>query len=584
VRVRGRSVWVATEDLGGDLSQLTLCSDVDWLWSAVRQRLRATWPSIGRARAGAVAPRHGLIVDLLNARSRKRANPVRGDASADLNREQRNAVRAILTSAVVYLWGPPGTGKTTTLASAVTELVAGERTVLVVTPSNAAADVVAQRIAERLACHTRFDHGLVVRYGSGTGRLLRSLWGDRLVPAQIANRLRGESGYTCRTDPQRHADRAVAIERALATLTGKYGGAACPLLRETGRRVIRSLRLRASAPQSPTPLWVVPEAVTRNAAVVVTTAHQLAIASPVAARMYDTVIVDEAGQASLPLVLLAAAHAREAVVVAGDPRQLPPPVQAREPTVRQLLGEDVFTLSGAVLRTRSAATCMLVEQHRMAPRISALVSAVWYNGKLRPHTSVLTRSAHPLQRAHGPLLFVCTHASAPQVVRTAGNSRRNSVHVQTVREVVAHLDRAGLLPRSTSMLITSPFRAQTSGLARAVGRFTASTVHSAQGGEADVVVLDLTDARGASVSQFLSAALLGEDGSRLLNVAASRARYVLIVVGDFAHLKTHGGAVVREFLRQVEQTGNALELPTKAAGPELVRDRPSESGRSRGAR
>lgn len=577
VKTRGRNVWVVTGDLGGDLNQLILRSEVDWLWASVRRRLREIWPASGRQNHWTVAPNHTLIVDLLNARPRKRANPVHGSASnADLNREQGAAVRAILTTGVTFLWGPPGTGKTTTLAAAVEALVARERTVLVVASSNASTDVIAAQIAQRLSCHPDFDRGLIVRHGSGTGRQLRSQWGDRLVPEDVADRMTRESGYTCGANPQRHIDRAASLGGALTNLAAR-DGQACPVLTETGRRVIRSLQLRANAPHSSAPVPTSPARVTLGARVVVTTAHQLCGDSAVV-RAYDTVIVDEAGQASLPLVLLAAAHAQQAIVVAGDPRQLPPPVQSREPEVKRLLGEDLFSLSGAVSRGASGATRMLVEQHRMAPEISALVSSVWYADKLRAHVSVWTRPGHPVRRSHGSLLFVDTHGLDPRVAHTNGTSRVNRVHVEVVRQLLAHLDAEKILPRSTTLLITSPFRAQTARLARAVPRFSASTVHAAQGGEADLVVLDLTDAPGAEVSRFLSATRIEEDGARLLNVAISRARHAIIVVADFGYLNTHGGEVVRRLLRHIEQAGRRLELPPRATAPGIVGEGRAGSG------
>lgn len=582
VRTRGRTVWVATGDLGGDLSRLTLRSEVDWIWASVRRQLRELWPADGRVQRGTVMPQHGLILDLLNGRSRKRMSPATSFAPADLNREQRNAVRAILANAVTFLWGPPGTGKTTTLAAAVTALVANTRTVLVVAPSNAAADVVAQRIATRLSSHRAFDDGMVVRHGSDSGQRLRSEWGDRLLAEEVARRHERESGYTCGADPQRYAKRAALLEGALVKLGAMERSGMCPLLAETGRRVIRSLRLRASAPPSSAPRRSTAERVTQNARVVVTTVHQLAFQSA-AARMYDTVIVDEAGQASLPLVLLAAAHARDAVVIAGDPRQLPPTVQFRHASVKRLLGEDVFTLSGAIGAV-SSATCMLVEQHRMAPEISNVVSAVWYGGKLRSHASVQTRPAHPIRRCHGSLLFVDTSALRPRVELTKGKSRINRVHVDVVRQIFAHLEAESLIPRFTSVLVTSPFKAQTARLARVISRFSASTVHAAQGGEADLVVLDLTDAPGAAVSRFLSANSIEEDGGRLLNVAVSRARHALIVLGDFSHLNAHAGRVVRDLLRQVERRGKQLRLPPHTSDSQLNSRGQTESGHARRAR
>jgi hypothetical protein len=581
VRTHGRHVWVVTEGLGDDLSGLALRSEVDWLWAAVRHRLRALWPSNGRLCRGVVTPRHGLIVDLLNARTGQRSNPIGGVGSqGDLNPEQRGAVRAILRRAVTYLWGPPGTGKTTALVAAVAALVAKARTVLVVAPSNAAADVIAARIAQRLCCHPGFDDGLVVRHGSGTGADLRGRWGDRLVPEEIARRLDRESGYTCGPHPQRHAGRAASLQEVLTALSSEGGWPMCPLLQETGRRVVRSLLLRASAPQSSAPAQASAVQVTQQAAVVVTTAHQLCFTSA-AVRMYDTVIIDEAGQASLPLVLLAAAHARDAIVVAGDPRQLPPLVQARCREVKRLLGEDVFTLAGATSRTGSAVACMLVEQHRMAPEISHLISSLWYDGALRPHRSVLERPAHPVRRHHGALLFVDTGVLNPRVRRTTGRSRVNAVHVEVVREIIDGLAKAGHLPRSTSVLVTAPFTAQMSRLARAVRRFPATTVHAAQGGEADLVVLDLTDAEGAGISRFFQASRIEDEGARLLNVAASRARHALIVVGDFAHLEAHGGAVVRRFLRHVREAGRPLDRGVSWSLPQRTNYGPPESDATR---
>lgn len=225
---------------------------------------------------------------------------------------------------------------------------------------------------------------------------------------------------------------------------------------------------------------------------------------------------------------------------------------------------------------------MLVEQHRMAPEICSVVSTVWYEGKLHPHVSVLERPEHPVRRTHGSFVLVDTHGLHPQVTRTTGRSRVNSVHVEVVRHVVAQLDADKLLPRSTTLLVTSPFKAQTALLAQAIRHFSASTVHSAQGGEADLVVLDLTDAPGVEVSGFLSAEGIAEEGARLLNVAVSRARYAVFVVADVPHLEAHGGDVVREFLRQVERVGKRLELPPRPPARGIfVSDRLESRGRRR---
>lgn len=561
VRSQGQDIWIAVGCLLHDLRGLVLRSEVDWLWAALRRRLRVLWPKEGRRPGGAITPSDALIVDALNARGGRRMNPIPSmTPPQDLNGEQRNAVRGILTNTVTFLWGPPGTGKTRTLAAAVAELVRAERSVLVVAPSNAAADVAAGKIAERLSSHPAFDRGLVVRHGSGAGRRLRSWWGNRLIPAEVAERLEREAVYTSGDDPERLAARAHALEKSLEGLCPPKGQVVCAMLRETGRRVVRRLRLRARASASPKAPRVDRPRITRNARVVVTTVHQLSFDSPVS-RMFDTVIIDEAGQASLPLVMLAAGHAREAIVLAGDPRQLQPAVQSQDEKAKRLLAEDVFALSTATSQTGSEVTCMLVEQHRMAAEISHLVSTVWYGGVLRPHPSIVKRPMHPLSRYYGSLLFLDTSCLCTRVIRTKGHSRENRAHVEVIRKVVARFSLTGLLPSYTTVLITSPFKDQTIRLARTLRRFTVSTVHSAQGWEADVVIVDLTDAPGAAVSQFLAAKDIRDEGGRLLNVASSRARHALIVVADFDHLETEGGHVVREFLRCLRDRGKQIPYP-----------------------
>src|SRR5690606_13801996 len=79
------------------------------------------------------------------------------------------------------------------------------------------------------------------------------------------------------------------------------------------------------------------------------------------------------------------------------------------------------------------------------------------------------------------------------------------------------------------------------------------TIHRAQGREADVVILDLTDASNRSVSRFFTANDYRDESARLLTVAVTRARKHLVVLGDMQHMQSSPGTgrLTRELLGEV---------------------------------
>lgn len=538
------------EKLGGLPDEWVLRTPTDTLWPAVRQRLRSLWPKDGSTPTG-FAPDNELLRDLLTGRSLPRGIPLTATGGAALNELQRTAISQALSRRVHYIFGPPGTGKTTTIAALCTDLVTVERSALVVTLSNKAADVAAEKIAAQLANHPRFDDGLVLRYGNGDPERL-ALWADRLIPSQIISRIRRELRFSPATLSQ--LDKRRPIARAMHTI--RSAGAMDPWLRETGRRTLR--RLRWSEISSNEARQRRRAGSVRLAKVVVTTMHQVVLKAELAQK-YDTVIIDEASQATLPLALIAAAHADAAVIVAGDPQQLPFPTAAEDSAPRQLLRQDLFRYAKVLDRRQSSTLTQLEEQHRMKPVLSRFVSMLAYAGRLRVHPAVLQRRPARIGRDLGELLWLDTSHLAPTVRRTASSSRLNDVHADVIANAVRELETKGLLA-TTSLAVLTPFVAQAERLRSRLKATpcVVSSVHARQGDEADVVILDLTDAAGEPVSQFLGAESMDEDGGRLLTVAASRARECLIVVAHFSFLQRHGGAVVRRFLDELKRNGRPL--------------------------
>ena len=107
-----------------------------------------------------------------------------------LNQEQRQAVRRALGSTATFVWGPPGTGKTTTLARVVEAFYRAGHSVLLVSNTNIAVDTALLQVARRLEGEVAFQQGAVVRYGPVvSGDELAQQYGDQVVVERIVERL-----------------------------------------------------------------------------------------------------------------------------------------------------------------------------------------------------------------------------------------------------------------------------------------------------------------------------------------------------------------------------------------------------------
>ncbi|RLB36839.1 MAG: hypothetical protein DRH12_15225 [Deltaproteobacteria bacterium] len=111
--------------------------------------------------------------------------------AAPLNDEQKDAVRLSLGSDLIYLWGPPGTGKTTTLAHIVEAHYRAGRSVLVLSNTNIAVDTAAEKIAERLRGERNFHDALFLRWGIAVKPELIERFGDKVVFELVVERFAG---------------------------------------------------------------------------------------------------------------------------------------------------------------------------------------------------------------------------------------------------------------------------------------------------------------------------------------------------------------------------------------------------------
>ena len=273
----------------------------------------------------------------------------------------------------------------------------------------------------------------------------------------------------------------------------------------------------------------------------------------IADKTWDAVIIDEASMANLPLIAIAAARATKRVIVVGDFRQLPPIVQSKEKIAIEELGIDIFQRVGidaAVDRSINAQDdppylAQLSQQRRMHPKIASIARSLVYGNRLLDHPSVTTRIVPEWISALGTSNALVAVDTTRLGSRTASprdsKSRFNQYSAQCCVELaamyvarIATSDPGEVPPIG----IVTPFAEQrrilnklieANGLSKWI---IAGTVHTFQGNECDVVIFDTVvaspqrEARLADPNAFKSV-------RRDLNVAVTRAKHQLVLVGDF---------------------------------------------------
>ena len=449
--------------------------------------------------------------------------PVPAETLLDgLEADQADALERALGSDLLLVLGPPGTGKTETLARTVAALLlAGER-VLLLAPTHAAVDTALARIA---AAARTWDLPLasLLRQGSH-GPLWKGV------------RLEGAHREGARDAVQDLEERAARLGRgrwdwawdvagalgagwsALARLE-RLEARAQAILREDGARVdalsllrdARALQRSVAAAGAPPRL-------------VAATLAEALVRPP--AGPWDAVIVDEAAMAHVPYALWAASLATRRLLLWGDPHQLGPVSAVRDPAAREVLGRSLFHHLGCEkAATEDPRRPVLKVQHRMAPPIRRLVGDAFYDGVLRDGAAVQGR----------PGTVEVLDSAGLARARVVGGSRANDVHARMAAARVERLRRQGV----RSVAVLTPYRAQVDCLRAAIleripdletAGGLIGTVHSAQGSEHDAVIVDLVATRD-DPGRFLDERGNPEAAS-LLCVALSRARTSLTVLAD----------------------------------------------------
>jgi len=427
---------------------------------------------------------------------------------ARLNTSQQAAVEKILSADdLTIVHGPPGTGKTTTLVQAIVALSARDRTpVLVCAPSNTAVDLLSERLT---------DAGLnVLRVGN---------------PAKVSEQLQSL------TLDSRMAEHATMKEikrlkkkaAEFRNMAHKYKRSFGPAEREQRKALFDEARKVLNEVER-MEQYIIDDILAR--AQVVTATLVGANHYTVRNLRYSTAVIDEAGQAIEPACWIPALKARR-LILAGDHCQLPPTIKAEEALSNTLMEKLVKRFPEAVV--------LLEEQYRMHEQIMGYSSEHFYQNRLRAHPTV---AGHTIFDGSPALSFIDT-AGCGYDEKAEGtgitNPEEAAFLVRHVRQLAAHLAEYYPPKDFPTLAIISPYRhqvqllqdliASSTDLKPYAGKIAVNTIDSFQGQERDVVYIGMTRSNADSRIGFLSEI-------RRMNVAMTRARKRLVIIGDSATL------------------------------------------------
>lgn len=421
-----------------------------------------------------------------------------------LNASQEKAVNEVLWAKdVAVVHGPPGTGKTTTLVEAIFETLRRESQVLVCAQSNMAVDWISEKLVDR---------GInVLRIGNPT-RV-----NDKMLSFTYERRFEAHPDY-----PQlwsiRKAIRELRQQRKHADSWHQK------MDRLKSRATELELRIRSSL---------------FGEARVIASTLTGAANRVLEGEKYSTLFIDEAAQALEAACWIAIRKAGR-VILAGDHCQLPPTVKS----IMALKGGLGKTLMERIVENKPETVTLLKMQYRMNEQIMKFSSEWFYNGMVESAPMVSHRGILDYDI---PMMWIDTaecDGKEEFVGENFGRINRAEAEMtlQTLQQYLEKIGKQRILEESIDVGIISPYRAQVQLLRKELRKreffrpyrhlLTVNTVDGFQGQERDIILISLVRSNDGGDIGFLR-------DLRRMNVAITRARMKLIILGSSATMTSH---------------------------------------------
>lgn len=413
---------------------------------------------------------------------------------------------------ITFIWGPPGTGKTTTLAKiALEHMLQGER-ILMVSYSNVSVDGAVLKIANM----SDYEPGQIIRYGY-----------PRVKELLDSETLTSYSYVLYKNPDLAESHKVLNQERK-------------KLKKDDPRRI----ELRKKINKIREKLLEHEKELVKSAAFVATTVSKAIVDKTLYAQKFDVVIFDEASMAYIPQVVFAASLAKKHFCCLGDFKQLPAIVQNPSDI---MLTKDIFEHTGITSAVENGYghewLVMLNYQYRMHPEIAKFVSNHMY-GRLLQSASTINEHRQaianlaPLEKE--PMSLIDLSSSYSVCIKTMDGSRINLLSAMVCIKL------AEMFAGKYGVGIITPYSAQAKlvlamirDLQERDTRFfniKSATVHQFQGSEQPVIIYDAVDCFRMPFPGSLLTSKKNDTANRLFNVAMTRTQGKFILVANKEYL------------------------------------------------
>jgi hypothetical protein len=460
-----------------------------------------------------------------------------------------------------FIWGPPGTGKTYTLARVVAHHYIRGKKILVMTHSNAAVDVLMLELAEYMMEKNKWRSGDILRYGFSADPKIREY--DDLLAARLV-----ETSYPeLETKIKKLEKERERLKKILQLSTSEVDSEKLANVEEQLKTLRTEIKDREAE-------------FVNQASVIGVTLSKAALDPLIYEQQFDVVVVDEASMAYVPQIAFASSLGKR-LIVCGDFMQLPPIAMAEHPLVNKWLKTDIFHAAKIVDVIRSGKNhphlFMLKEQRRMHPDISSFTNEFIYDKKVYDSPTVREKRQPITNKGPFPkeaaVLIDLSRMGAYCLKEEASDSRFNLYsallsmqlilagkhnEIQSIGFITPYKAQARLLSACIQDLI--PHTANESGERKVI----AATVHKFQGSERDMIIFDTVD---SFPQQRPSVLLTDDDSKRLINVAVTRARGKFIQIIDRKYMdsrlsKKQAARALTEHLFLNNEFYTRYELPS----------------------
>ena len=423
-----------------------------------------------------------------------------------LNESQQQAVKAVVQNdSIVIVHGPPGTGKTTTLIEAITQLIKQGEKILVSAPSNTAVDTIVRGL---------ITAGVkVLRVGNS------SKADEEVFPYTPEGKL---SNSKQQKEIKQLKMRAEEFRKMALKYKRSFGKAEREQ-RNLLFKEVKSIRAEIKKLQAYNE-----EKLYTEADVIAGTPIGLYDAKTSQLK-FDSLVIDEAGQCIEPLAWCLFPLAQK-IVLAGDHLQLPPTVLSEE-ALRRGFNRSILEVAIQSLKN----VYLLNTQYRMRESIAGFSSDYFYEGLLLSASHLTNTGQH--------ITFIDTAGSGYQEVQgNDGMSLQNKGELDIVLKL---METETLNPKTTAFI--SPYSGQVAAAREVLPReMRISTIDSFQGQEKETIILSLVRSNDDGIIGFLK-------DYRRMNVAITRAKEQLFVIGDSATIGAD--PFYNSFLGYVERMG-----------------------------